>query len=154
MRAFCRACAGRAADIVQETYLAAWKSFGKYERSTNCRAWLFRILLNLVRRERRNWFKWITDAEMDVASSPLPALEPIASWLTDEDILAALDELPPEHREVILLVDVEEFLYREASEILGIPLGTVMSRLSRGRAILRQKLCGVAGWGGAKAAAV
>ncbi len=135
---------GKANDAVQETYLIAWKSFQKYERGTNCRAWLFQILFNVVRHERRNWFKWITGKEEDMAEVALVAPVPVPTILTDGDILAALDRLPAQFREVVLLTDVEEFSYRETAEILQVPIGTIMSRLSRGRTLLRGQLSDVA----------
>jgi RNA polymerase sigma-70 factor (ECF subfamily) len=135
---------GKAGDAVQETYLIAWKSFGKYRQGTNCRAWLFQILFNVVRHERRTWFKWITGKEEDLAEAQLAAPDPMPESLTDGEILAALDKLPAQFREALLLVDVEEFSYREASEILQIPIGTIMSRLNRARALLRDRLTDVA----------
>ncbi len=134
----------KASDAVQETYLVAWKSFGRYERGTNCRAWLFQILFNVVRHERRNWFKWLTGREEDLAEAQLVAPEPVPEVLTDRDILSALDSLPLQFREVLLLVDVQDFTYKEASEILRVPIGTIMSRLSRGRGVLRDQLGDVA----------
>ncbi len=122
----------------------AWKSFGKYERGTNCKAWLFQILFNVVRHERRNWFKWITGKEEDLAEAQLVAPAPIPDTLTDGNILAALDKLPAQFREALLLVDVEEFSYKEASEILRVPIGTIMSRLNRARGLLRNQLTDVA----------
>jgi RNA polymerase sigma-70 factor, ECF subfamily len=130
----------RAGDAVQEAYLLAWKSFEKYEVNTNCRAWLFQILFNVVRHERRNWFKWITGKEEDLAMTDQPSPPSLPDALTDSAILSALDDLPEQFRAVVLLTDVEEFSYKEASEILNIPIGTVMSRLSRGRALLRTQL--------------
>ncbi len=135
---------GKAGDAVQETYLLAWKSFHKYERGTNCKAWLYQILFNVVRHERRTWFKWITGKEDDASEAVLIAPVPIPSSLEDGDILSALDRLPRQFREVVLLVDVEEFSYKEAGEMLDVPMGTVMSRLSRGRGLLRKELCDVA----------
>jgi RNA polymerase sigma-70 factor (ECF subfamily) len=76
--------------------------------------------------------------------SNLTYTEPIPEHLKDEDILAALDRIPADFRAVILMVDVEEFAYKEASEILAIPIGTIMSRLSRGRKLLREQLGEVA----------
>ena len=134
----------KASDAVQETYLIAWKKFHRYERGTNCRAWLFQVLFNVVRHERRTWFKWITGGEEDVAGAQMVAPAPIPASLTDKDILTALDKLPAQFREVMLLVDVEEFSYKEASEVLAVPIGTVMSRLNRGRSLLRGQLAGVA----------
>jgi RNA polymerase sigma-70 factor, ECF subfamily len=132
--------AGKVGDAVQETYLIAWKSFDRYQRDTNCKAWLFQILFNVVRKERRSWAKWFTGSEEDLADQNLVAPEPIPCTLTDADILAALDGLPEDYRKVVLLIDVEEFSYKEASSILGIPIGTVMSRLSRARNSLRNLL--------------
>src|SRR5262249_50654252 len=85
---------GKASDAVQETYLIAWKSFGRYEHGTNCRAWLFQILFNVVRHERRSWFKWITGKEDDVSDAQMIAPEPVPESLTDAEILEALDKLP------------------------------------------------------------
>lgn len=132
--------ADKAGDVIQEVYLLAWKSFDKYEAGTNCRAWLFQILFNVVRHERRSWFKWITGKEADVSESLLVAAEPVAQSLSDTAILTALDTLPENFRAVVLLVDVEDFTYKEVGEILSVPIGTVMSRLSRGRALLRGQL--------------
>jgi RNA polymerase sigma-70 factor (ECF subfamily) len=132
-----------ARDAVQETYLLAWKSFHRYERNTNCKAWLFQILFNVVRKERRSWMKWFVGTADDIANQDLVAPEPVATMLTDRDVLAALDEVPEDFRKVLLLIDVEEFSYKEASSVLGIPIGTVMSRLSRGRNFLRAQLQGM-----------
>jgi RNA polymerase sigma-70 factor (ECF subfamily) len=134
----------KAGDAVQEVYLIAWKSYDRYERGTNCRAWLFQILFNVVRHERRKWFKWVTGKSEDVAEVDLVAPAAIPTVLTDGDILAALDKLPVPFREVLLLADVEEFSYKETAEILHVPIGTVMSRLSRARTILRTELADVA----------
>ena len=134
----------KASDAVQETYLLAWKSFGRYERGTNCRAWLFQILFNVVSHERRKWFKWLTGRDEDVAGTHLAAPEPVADVLTDGEILSALDRIPAQFREVLLLVDVEEFSYKETSAILKVPIGTIMSRLSRARTLLRGQLGEVA----------
>jgi RNA polymerase sigma-70 factor (ECF subfamily) len=134
----------RASDAIQETFLIAWKSFDRYEPGTNCRAWLFQILFNVVRHERRNWFKWVTGKEDDLAGVQLAAPVRVPDSMTDTEILSALDRLPVPFREALLLVDVEEFSYKEASEILRVPIGTIMSRLNRGRGLLREQLTGVA----------
>jgi RNA polymerase sigma-70 factor (ECF subfamily) len=135
----------RAEDIVQEVYLEAWKSFHRYEPSTNCRAWLFKILLYKVQQYRRSWFRLhlFGDAETSLKAN-LAHTPPVPEHLTDEDVLAALDGVPADFRATILLVDVEEFSYRDAAGILGVPIGTVMSRLSRGRRLLREHLADMA----------
>lgn len=135
----------RAEDAVQETYLQAWKSLNRFEVGTNLRAWMFRILFHTVSHQRRRLFRFpgIRDNE-DLLEETLVSPEPVAEHLTDQAILGALDQITEDYRAVILLVDVEEFAYREAADILGVPMGTVMSRLSRGRAALRRRLGDVA----------
>src|SRR6476646_3832593 len=124
----------RAEDVAQEVYLQAWKSFHRFESGTNCRAWLFKILFHCVNHHRRKWFRFPQLKETEeFLETNLVSAPPIPDKLTDEDILAALDRIPTDFRSIVLLVDVEEFSYREASDILTIPIGTVMSRLSRGR---------------------
>jgi RNA polymerase sigma-70 factor (ECF subfamily) len=135
----------RAEDVAQEVYLQAWKSFERFEPGTNCRAWLFKILFHCVNHHRRKWFRFpLLKETEEFLEANLPYAEPIPEHLTDEDILAALDRIPTEFRAVILMVDVEEFAYKDTAEILSIPIGTVMSRLSRGRKLLREHLVGVA----------
>ena len=134
-----------AEDIVQETYLLAWKSFGRFEPGTNCRAWLFTIMFNVVRHHRRRWFdRRVTGETAEVLEEALSYTPPVPEELTDQDVLSALDGIPPEFRAVVLLADVQEFSYKEIAHILRVPMGTVMSRLSRGRALLRATLCDVA----------
>lgn len=134
----------KARDAVQEAYLIAWRSFENYEYGTNCRAWLFQILFNVVRHERRQRFKWITGKQEDAADVALAAPALVPAILTDGDILASLQRLPTRFREIVLLTDVQDFSYKETAEILQIPIGTVMSRLSRGRTLLRRQLADVA----------
>ena len=130
-----------AQDLVQQAYLQAWKAFHRFEPGTNCRAWLFKILINEVRHYRRRWFSAKTVPAGEIPMEETLAFEPpVPEHLQDEDVLAALDEIPREFREVILMADVQEFSYKEIAEILGIPSGTVMSRLSRGRQQLRVRL--------------
>jgi RNA polymerase sigma-70 factor (ECF subfamily) len=86
----------------------------------------------------------MTGKEEDFAEAQVAAPTPIPNNLSDSAILAALDKLPAQYREVLLMVDVEEFSYKESGEILGVPIGTVMSRLSRGRTMLRGQLAEVA----------
>jgi RNA polymerase sigma-70 factor (ECF subfamily) len=131
----------RAEDVTQEVYLQAWKSFHRFEPGTNCRAWLFKILFHSVSHHRRKWFRFpVLKEPEEFIEANLAATEPVPEHLTDEDILAALDRIPADFRAVILMVDVEEFAYKDASEILAVPIGTVMSRLSRGRKLLREQL--------------
>src|SRR6266446_4895553 len=135
----------RAEDVAQEVYLQAWKSFHRFEPGTNCRAWLFKILFHCVNHHRRKWFRFPQLKETEeFLEANLVSATPIPEQLTDQDILTALDGIPSDFRSVVLLVDVEEFSYKEASDILSIPIGTVMSRLSRGRKFLREQLIDVA----------
>jgi RNA polymerase sigma-70 factor (ECF subfamily) len=135
----------RAEDVAQEVYLQAWKSFQRFEPGTNCRAWLFKILFHCVNHHRRKWFRlpMMTEA-VEFLEANLTAPEAVPEHLTDEEILAALDSIPADFRAVILLVDVEEFAYKEAAEILSVPIGTVMSRLNRGRKLLKEQLADAA----------
>ncbi len=139
----------RAEDAVQETCVQALRSMDRFTHGTNMRAWLFGILFNVVRHQRRKSFRFrlFGDSEDDrqdqIAAAPV-----LPDRLTDGSILSALDRIPQNFREVVLLVDVEEFSYKEAAEIIGVPVGTVMSRLSRGRAALRTELADIAkAWG-------
>jgi RNA polymerase sigma-70 factor, ECF subfamily len=135
----------RAEDVVQEVYLQAWKSFHRFEKGTNCRAWLFKILFHCVNHHRRKWFRFpLLKETEEFLETNLVAPSPIVEQLTDDDILAALDRIPGDFRSVVLLVDVEEFAYKDAADILQVPIGTVMSRLSRGRKLLRDQLSDVA----------
>lgn len=135
----------QAEDVVQEVYLQAWKSFHRFEPGTNCRAWLFKILFHCINHQRRKWFRFplLKDSE-EFLEANLTYPVPIPDHLTDEQILAAMDKMPPDFRQVVLLVDVEEFSYKEAAGILNVPIGTVMSRLSRARKLLRESLDEVA----------
>jgi RNA polymerase sigma-70 factor, ECF subfamily len=135
-----------AEDLVQEVYLEAWKSFHRFEPGTNCRAWLFKILFHRLHHLRRRLIK---ASKLEAFASPadqdsLMAEPPVPQEIRDDDILLALEKVPVEFREVVLMADVEEFSYKEIAEALRIPLGTVMSRLSRGRKVLRQELLEVA----------
>jgi RNA polymerase sigma-70 factor (ECF subfamily) len=135
----------RAEDVAQEVFLQAWKSFHRFEPGTNCRAWLFKILFHCANHHRRKWFRFpLLKETEEFLESNLTYSEPIPEHLKDEEILRALDKIPADFRAVILMVDVEEFPYKDAAEILSIPIGTVMSRLSRGRKLLREQLEDVA----------
>jgi RNA polymerase sigma-70 factor, ECF subfamily len=135
---------GHAQDMVQETYLSAWKCFDRFTPGTNCRAWLFKILFHSISHHRRKWTNRFQFVESETFESTLVHTEPIAANLTDEDILGALAKMPAHYAEVVLLADVQEFTYKEIEETLSIPIGTVMSRLNRGRSQLRTLLTPVA----------
>ena len=130
-----------AEDTVQEAYLQAWKSFHRFTPGTNCRAWLFKILFHVIQHHRRKWFKFgLAKDDDDNLEARLVYEPPVAQDLSDEDVLAAFQKVPQVYREVVPLSDVYDFSYKEIHETLGIPLGTVMSRLSRGRQMLRVHL--------------
>ena len=135
----------KADDAVQEVFMQAWKSFDKFELGTNCRAWLFKILFNTLHHYRRKWFniRMVKESEEFIEQTATYS-PPVPEHITDEDILAALAEVSSDFRAVVLLVDVEEFSYKEVAGILSVPIGTVMSRLSRGRKLLRERLADLA----------
>ena len=130
-----------AEDLVQETLTQALQSFHRFKGGTNCRAWLVTILQRVVshRRRARGRTPVVAQFEERVAET-VPFVPAIADQLTDEEVLAALQRIQPCYREVILLCDVEEMTYKEIAEALAIPMGTVMSRLHRGRQLLRAEL--------------
>lgn len=142
-----------AEDVVQETYAKAFASFEQFTPGTNLRAWLYRILtntyINSYRRAQRqpqssgdaqveDWqlARAASHDSVGLRSAELEALESIP----DAVVMEALDSLSPDFRQAVLLSDVEGFSYKEIAEIMGTPIGTVMSRLNRGRAQLRAKL--------------
>jgi RNA polymerase sigma-70 factor (ECF subfamily) len=131
----------KAEDVVQETYLQAWKSFARFEPGTNCRAWLFKILVNTIHHHRRNWFnlRRVKESE-EILEQTAVCTAPVPERMAQEEILRALRRLPPDYRAAVLLADVEEFSYKEIAGMLDVPIGTVMSRLSRGRKLLRDQL--------------
>jgi RNA polymerase sigma-70 factor, ECF subfamily len=125
----------RAEDLVQETLLSAWRHYHQFEPGTNCRAWLFRILINARNREfgkRRDLAEVISIDDVQVREP-----ETISA---SAEIKSALDRLSSEHREILMLGVVEGFSIKELASILAVPVGTVMSRLSRARARLRELL--------------
>lgn len=134
-----------AEDVAQEVYLQAWKSFHRFTPGTNCRAWLFGILFHVIHHHRRKWFKLTLMAENEeMFAETVPYEPPVSEHLSDEEMLLAFKKLPPQFAEVVMLADVYEFSYKEVHEALGIPIGTVMSRLSRGRQLLRVHLANFA----------
>jgi RNA polymerase sigma-70 factor, ECF subfamily len=122
-----------AEDLVQETLLKAWRGFHRFRTGTSARAWLYRILVNAFYEQGR---------KIRAAPEMVPLKNPGAnsSMLERIEMAQALDALPQDHRAVLLLGVVEGFTCREVSEILSVPMGTVMSRLSRAREALREKL--------------
>jgi RNA polymerase sigma-70 factor (ECF subfamily) len=130
-----------AEDLVQETMMQALQSFHRFQPGSNCRAWLTTILQHVRsnRRRARHRSPLVEDPD-DRLARLMPFVAPVSQHLTDEDILGALARIPEVFQEVILLCDVEELTYREIAEALAIPIGTVMSRLHRGRALLREVL--------------
>jgi RNA polymerase sigma-70 factor (ECF subfamily) len=130
-----------AEDVVQDTMIQALKSFHRFQPGTNCRAWLVTILQHVVSNRRRTRARSVVvDDPEDRIAHTIPFVPPVPQNLSDEDILGALQRLPPQFQEVIVLSDVEELTYKEIAETLSIPLGTVMSRLHRGRGLLRSEL--------------
>ncbi len=129
----------KAEDLVQETFLQAWRSFHRFELGTNLRAWLYKIMFNVHYSNQRRDRLQLVPTEETIAET-LAYDPPTPQHLTEVEVLAALEGLPRDFQIPILLADVEEFSYREIADVLEIPIGTVMSRLHRGRKILRSEL--------------
>lgn len=135
-----------AEDLVQETYMKALKGFGSFQQGTNFRAWMFRILRNtfLTSRTGLKAFTAIDEEEESVLPATSETPETVLLARVDHELLqSALEQLSPPYREVIILCDVEEMSYQEIAETLGVPIGTVMSRLSRARKAMRELLAKV-----------
>jgi len=145
-----------AQDLVQDTYAKAFTSFHQFAPGTNLKAWLYRILtttfINSYRKDQRrpqiaageleDW--QIHDAASHTSDQGRSAEDEVLDRITDIDVKAALAALPDEFRMAVYLADVEGFSYKEIAEIVGVPSGTVMSRLHRGRKLLREALGGYA----------
>jgi RNA polymerase sigma-70 factor (ECF subfamily) len=144
-----------AEDLVQETYLKAYRAFGRFEDGTNLKAWLYRILTNTFinsyrSKKRRPEQTDLDDIEdlylyrrlggLEAVTAGRSAEEEVLDHFTDTDVKAAVDALPEQFRMAVLLADVEGFSYKEIAEILDVPIGTVMSRLHRGRKALQKVL--------------
>jgi RNA polymerase sigma-70 factor (ECF subfamily) len=139
--------AADAEDLVQDTYLKAFRSSHQFERGTNLKAWLFTILHNTFRNIRRHDGRSPVDVDSDAverAANDGPADQSPEQILTrrtlDVDLQAALDALPDAFRQAVWLRDVEELSYAEMAKVLDVPIGTVMSRISRGRRALSEGL--------------
>ena len=145
-----------AEDIVQECYAKAFSAFDQFKPGTNLRAWLYRILTNTyinsyrkAQRQPQSSSSEVEDWQLARAASHtsmgLPSAEREAlDAMPDAVVVEALDSLSPDFRQAVILADIEGFSYKEIAEIMGTPIGTVMSRLNRGRAQLREKLAGYA----------
>ena len=136
-----------AEDIVQETLSKALRAFDSFQASTNFKAWIFCILRNTFLTSRtgiaasRTVYLQDHASAIDIATADLSPEENLIRLDNQEALYAALDQLQPLLREVLMLCDVEEMKYKEIAAILGVPIGTVMSRISRARQTLRQLLC-------------
>ena len=141
-----------AQDLVQDTYAKAYTSFHQFEPGTNLKAWLYRVLtttfINTYRKDQRrpqtsdseleDW--QLAEASSHTSDQGKSTEDVVLENLPDSDIKNALAQIPEEFRMVVYLADVEGFSYKEIAEIVGVPTGTVMSRLHRGRKQLREKL--------------
>jgi len=144
--------ADRAQDLVQDTYLKAIRARGRFQAGTNLKAWLFTILHNTWRNRQRDGARSRVDFDSEAVeqaaegtglgpSAPVESPETLLLRATlDADLQAALDALPESYREVVWLRDVDELSYQEIATVLDVPIGTVMSRLSRGRKQLFDRL--------------
>jgi RNA polymerase sigma-70 factor (ECF subfamily) len=140
-----------AEDLMQETYARAFRSWRSFEPGTNLRAWLLRILTNLNidrgRRQQRtpdlqpleegDYFLY---NKLEASGDGTTDEQRVVERLSQNDVVAALSEVPHDFRDVLVLVDIGDFTYADAAQILDIPIGTVMSRLHRGRRILKQAM--------------
>lgn len=142
-----------AEDLVQDTVMRAWRFFGKFERGTNFRAWLFKILTNtFINSYRRNTREKSLQDESerqsveaqffssDVTERAQNPEDFLVDRVMSENVLRAIDGLPIDFRMVVILADIQEFTYKEIADILDVPVGTVMSRLFRGRRQLQKVL--------------
>ncbi len=140
-----------AADLLQETYLKAYRFWDKFEKGTNCKAWLFRIMknsfINFYRKNTRSPEKLDYDEIEEIyetiksdEQNPNNLERQIYDNIFDDDVMTAIKTLPEEFRTVLLLCDVEGMTYEEIADFLDIPIGTVRSRLHRARKLLASKL--------------
>ena len=139
----------QAEDLVQETYLRAYRAFDRFTPGTNCRAWLFTILrhlfLNRLKKSSREVLEWdvAEPAGDDMPEGPVRSETPETEFfhrIAEAEVRNALEALPLPFREAVILADLEGFSYKEIADIAGCPVGTVMSRLHRGRRLLKTTL--------------
>ena len=142
-----------AEDVVQETFLKAYRAYGSFQEGTNLKAWLYRILTNTYINRYRKAQRRPSEVELgelqdlylfrrlgEQSGASESAESEVLEQFVDSDVIAALESLPDNFRMPVLLADVEGFAYKEIAEMLDIPIGTVMSRLHRGRKALQKKL--------------
>ncbi len=144
-----------AEDLVQETYMKAWRAYDSYEEGTNLRAWLFRIMTNTYINRYNAKMRRPTETELDdveelylyrrlgtIDQSRMSASaeDQMMELFTDDEVKNAIEELPEAFRMPLLLSDVDGFSYKEIAEMLDVPIGTVMSRLHRGRKAMQKRL--------------
>ena len=144
-----------AEDLVQDTFLKAYNHFDKYEQGTNCKAWLFKILtntfINRYRKKQKERVYLVDDDERPLyerhaapAESPMdqPSVDETEMFhrLFGDEVRDALELVPEDFRIVVLLADLQDFSYKEIADIMDCPIGTVMSRLYRGRRLLQKQL--------------
>jgi RNA polymerase sigma-70 factor (ECF subfamily) len=144
-----------AEDLVQETFVKAWRSFATFQEGTNLRAWLFRIMTNTYinkynAQQRRPQETELDEVEelflfrrigaFDQSKMNQSAEEQLLEFFTDDEVKNAIEELPEMFRLPVLLSDVDGFSYKEIAEMLDVPIGTVMSRLHRGRKMMQKLL--------------
>jgi RNA polymerase sigma-70 factor (ECF subfamily) len=145
----------QAEDLVQDTFLRAYRAWDQYTPGTQCRSWLFTICRNLYlrRRERGQRHDEIVSENVDKSSGPFEVVNPV--WvkaveadpeggffdsIVDEEVLDRIRQLPEDYRTAVILSDLEGFTYQEIADLTGVPVGTVKSRLFRGRRILQKAL--------------
>lgn len=144
-----------AEDLVQDTFVKAWRAFDSYQQGTNLRAWLFRIMTNTFinrynARQRRpdeteldeveELFLYRRIGAFDQSAFGMSAEDQTLQMFTDDEVKDALEALPEQYRLPVLLSDVDGFSYKEIAEMLDVPIGTVMSRLHRGRKAMQKRL--------------
>jgi RNA polymerase sigma-70 factor (ECF subfamily) len=146
-----------AEDLLQETMLRAYRGFASFEAGTNLKAWLYRILtnsfINTYRKRQRepqtvegpeDFDEWFLFDRLGSRSVQRSAEEDVLDRIPDAEVKAALESIPENFRMAVLLADVEGFSYKEIAQIMDVPIGTVMSRLHRGRKALEKALYGLA----------